>query len=66
MRVFGGGTNTGMAIRQQQRGWVADASTDDAEVHGGVEQAGIPALPLRKDRVHPLLKRHGVECAAAQ
>ncbi len=56
--LFGRLANPRMPIREQQRRRVADARANDAEVHGGVEQAGIPAAPLGQDLLDELPEVH--------
>jgi hypothetical protein len=49
-----------MTTRQQEGIRIADVGPDDAEIARGVEQAGIPAFPVRQSSLDFVTKSH--EC----
>ena len=48
-------------VRQHQRRWRTDARANQSEIGGGVEQARIPALPARQQRLHLLAQAQACE-----
>jgi len=47
-----------MATRQQERVGVADFCFDNTEIACSIEQAGIPALPVRQSSLDFVAKSH--------
>lgn len=60
MGIFGFLPDACMAIAEQQRIRVAHLRFDDTEVAGGVEQAGIPAIPVWQQFFYLFAKIHRV------
>jgi len=59
MRIFCTLANLRMATRQQEGIGVADFGLDNAKVAGGIEQARIPAFPVRQLGLDFVAKSHG-------
>lgn len=47
-----------MSSSQEQRIRITNLGLDDAQITGSVEQAGIPAFPVRQKLLNPLTKIH--------
>jgi len=59
MRIFGSLTNLLVTPGQQQGAGIADLGLDQAEIAGCIEQAGIPAFPVRQQFFDLIPKAHG-------
>ena len=59
MRVLGSLTDLLVPAGQQQRTGIADLCLDQAQIAGRIEEAGIPAFPVRQQFLYLIPKTHG-------